>query len=104
MAASRIRQLAAWLGFAMLASIGVVRAGQSLVRMVGSPTTAAAVATAYRGCIAIVLIVVTAAVLRRSPPRRESDSAPGYVAAVVAVGGLVFLSGGRGGTSGVSVV
>jgi protein-S-isoprenylcysteine O-methyltransferase Ste14 len=99
MHASRTRRFAATLGFAMLAAVAVVRAGQASVHLAGSTTAAAAAAAGYRGCVAVVLVVVTAATIRRPPPRKESDSALAYVAAAVAVGGLVFLSGGRGETS-----
>jgi protein-S-isoprenylcysteine O-methyltransferase Ste14 len=103
MAHSRTRRLAATLGFAMLATVAVVRAGQAFDHLAGSITAAAAATAGYRGCIAVVLGVVTAATIRRPPPRKESDSTLAYVAAAVAIGGLVFLSGGRGETSDVAI-
>lgn len=103
MAPSRTHQLAATLGFALLAALAVARAGRAVVHLADSTTMAAAVTAGYRGCIAVVLGVVTVATIRRPPPHKESDSALGYVAAAVAVGGLVFLSGGRGETSAFAV-
>ena len=103
MAPSQTRQFAATLGFGLLATLALARAGEALVRLAGSTTVAAAATAGYRGCIAIVLGVVTVATIRRPPPRSESDSALGYTAAAVAVGGLVFLSGGRGETSALAI-